>query len=109
MKTNKYIYKMLTEKLEGMLLAGAYPEVRFKIVNERGYTVKSCDMINYSIVNSKLSTVVNNALKNAGYKDGLFSTRLSNKEFLALAQEIIKQTTVEMMEALPSRMRTFAD
>lgn len=103
--TSTIVYESITAKLRELLLAGNFPEVQY---NEGPYS-KSYAMMEYSMVNSKASTLVHKELQEKGYPKGIFSTRLRSKKFQTDVKASVDALTPERINGVMNRLRTWAD
>ena len=110
-KTNEFVHEVGRRKLEEILLTGEFPEVAFH--KERSATGFSCtgySMMEYTVVNSKFFTVINDRLRNDEFPDGIFtSNRIKRASFTNRVSRIIDAVTADDIRNVKSRLRSWAD
>jgi len=107
--TNKTVSLIITNRFEELCLEGNFPEVDFKKEKTAYGEGISYNMMEYSQLRARLASLINDQLKAAGYKDGIFATRLRSEAYLGAARSFAKRFTYEDVHNCTNRLRTWMD
>ena len=90
--TNDRVMIIVNERFMEMLKAGNFPSVEFKI-DPRGNT--SFALMEYHTWCTKLTKLVHEQLVGAGYKDGIYATRLHSDAYLNATKSFARRLMPE--------------
>jgi len=90
--TNTAVANLIKIRFEEMLKAGNFPSVDFKISKE-GYT--SFALMEYVSWEGKLARLVHEQLVAAGYKDGIYATRMHSIAYIEATKSFTRRIMPE--------------
>lgn len=104
--TNRFVESIGKAAFHPMLEAGHFPECNAGFSDVTGKLV-SFSLFDYIKVYAAFRTIIHNGLKERGYPQGIFSTRLSSQKFKDDVTEIVAGITVDdITQTLPVRLKT---